>query len=234
MRSWFAFLYRQVIRPVPPQRVCRRLSLPDFKSWDANAAALQDTPVSTLGQSWRRKPQRRFLPASVRTGWMPGNLLVYAEMEDLDIFNPTTKLNASSYKTGDVFEIFLRPADQSSYCEFHISPQNQKFQLRIPSGAHFRSPEKDWRLLRSWMISDRQIQSEVRVDPAQHRWWVQAVIPIDMVADSGLVESGSRWLFSFGRYDYTHGRWSSVKSSSSPHRRLDFHRQEEWGTLTFE
>jgi hypothetical protein len=37
----------------------------------------------------------------------------------------------------------------------------------------------------------------------------------------------------FSRYDYTRGMGEPVLSSTSPHRRLDFHRQHEWGTLDF-
>jgi hypothetical protein len=84
------------------------------------------------------------------------------------------------------------------------------------------------------MIYDRQIDTRVRVEGTQGRWWVLAAIPADMVADSGVLGPGSRWLFSFSRYDYTRGKPAPVLSSTSPHREVNFHRQQEWGTLLFE
>lgn len=217
----------------PPELVCRRLALPDLESWEANAAALQDAQACPLDQTWRWMIQRRFLPARVRTGWIPGSLLVYAEMEDVDVFNPVTGFNRFAFKHGDVFEIFLRPREQAAYYEIHITPQNQVLQLRIPSDEHFHSEDKDWAVLRSWLVYERQIASQVRVDSAANRWWLQAAIPFDMILESGRVEPGSQWRFSFSRYDYTRGRRRPVLSSTSPHMRTDFHRQKEWGTLTF-
>ena len=41
------------------------------------------------------------------------------------------------------------------------------------------------------------------------------------------------WPAAFGRYDCTCGNPEPMISSTSPHRVASFHRQEEWGELTF-
>jgi hypothetical protein len=221
--------------PAPaPQLACRRLPCFDPNDWDGAVAALRDAPVCPLGQYWFPAPQKEFRPATVRAGWTESALVVLAELEDSDIFNPITEFNAMSFQHGDVFEMFLRPTEQSAYCEFHVTPQNQRLQLRFPSSDALSKPRPSPGIPRDWMIYDRQIDTRVRVEGAQGRWWVLAAIPADMVADSGVLGPGSRWLFSFSRYDYTRGKPAPVLSSTSPHREVNFHRQQEWGTLLFE
>ena len=217
-----------------PQLVCQHLPSLDRDAWEANAATLRDAQSCPLGQAWLPTPQPQFRPASVRTGWTDEGLFVYAELEDIDIFNPITEFNATAFVHGDVFEMFLRPADQLPYYEIHVSPQNQKLQLRFPSSKEFFSPRKGPSMPAEWFISSRTIESRVRVDATRNRWWVQALIPFDLVAESGPVRPGSRWLFSFSRYDYTHGFAQPVLSSTSPHQQVNFHRQEEWGSLLFQ
>jgi hypothetical protein len=216
-----------------PKLICSRLPDSSRDSWETTVAALRDAQACPLRQAWFPQPQEAFRPANVRTGWTDSDLIVLAELEDGDIFNPITELNAMAFQHGDVFEMFLRPTEQAAYCEFHVSPRNQKLQLRFPSLQAFRTPRVDPGIPPAWITYDRQITSQVRIEPERNRWSVLATIPVNMVADSGRVSPGSRWLFSFSRYDYTQGHATPVLSSTSPHREVNFHRQEEWGTLLF-
>ena len=43
-----------------------------------------------------------------------------------------------------------------------------------------------------------------------------------------------QWLFSFARYDYTRDENGPILSSSSPHAKLGFHRQQEWERIRFD
>jgi hypothetical protein len=55
-----------------------------------------------------------------------------------------------------------------------------------------------------------------------------------MVAETGNPKLGSQCLFSFSRYDYYQGDPTPVLSSSSSHHLpVSFHRQEDWGLLSF-
>jgi hypothetical protein len=174
-----------------------------------------------------------FRPMRVKTGWTRDAWYVHAEIEDADIFNPEKQFNALSFMKGDVFEIFLRPCDQDAYFEFHVTPENQKLQLRFPSSAELAAPRAQPGLPPEWFISHRVIESRVRVNTATQRWEVAAEIPLDLICEASRPQSGSRWLFSFSRYDYTRGREKPLLSSTSPHTVLNFHRQEDWGELRF-
>jgi len=196
-------------------------------------AALADATAVESRQAWRTAPESEFRPTRVKVGWKTEALVVYAELEDADIFNPETRFNAPSFQVGDVFEMFQRPCDQAAYYEIHVTPANQKLQLRIPSAQALTAPRAQPGIPAEWFVNQQVIASRVEVNPAAERWVVAVAIPFDLVCEVSRPKPGARWLFSFSRYDYTRGRERPVLSSTSPHTILNFHRQAEWGELQF-
>jgi hypothetical protein len=203
--------------------------------WDGLARELAAAPSCALGQAWREAPEPAFRPAIVRVGRTAQDLIVSATLTDDDIFNPETRFNEFAFQHGDVFEIFLRPTTQDAYFEFHVGPDAQLLQLRFPSAEAFaevaranRGPEP----ARRYLIAPAVVKAKVVLAPGE--WRVVAAIPLAIVQENGTPGPGTQWLFSFSRYDYTHGAEKPVVSSSSPHQKLSFHRQEEWGTLEFQ
>jgi hypothetical protein len=97
------------------------------------------------------------------------------------------------------------------------------------AAAALAAPRAEPGLPPEWFIGHRVVESRVRVNIAAQRWEVAAEIPLDLICEASRPQSGSRWLFSFSRYDYTRGREKPLLSSTSPHTVLNFHRQEEWG-----
>ncbi len=219
----------------PPTLKCVKLPAFDINSWEAVDTVFREAPVCTMKQAWLPVPEPGFRPARVRTGWRPEALYVLADLDDADIFNPETRFNEPAFQFGDVFEMFLRPEDQEPYYEIHVSPQNQKFQLRVPyENAIFKVKAPPGAFLPpDWMVTQTVVESRVSVLTGQERWRVLAVIPFRLVVERGTVVTGARWRFSFCRYDYTRGAAQPVLSSTSPHKVLSFHRQQEWGTLQF-
>ncbi len=213
--------------------ICPRVTSFNLDEWDAAAKAFEKSPPVYLHQHWLPHPQAGFLPSCVRTAWTNNALLVLAELDDADIFNPSREFNAPAFKRGDVFELFLRPIEQDAYYEFHVGPDNQKFQLRVPSATAFRKrPKGD--IPEEWLVQNQVIESRTKIQNLDKRWLVMAVIPFAMVAEAGNPKPGSQWLFSFSRYDYYQGDPTPVLSSSSSHHLpLSFHRQEDWGLLSF-
>ncbi len=203
---------------------CAPLSAFDPDDWEQVQRAFSEAEPGRLEQAWLQKPQTLFRPAEVRVGRVEQTLWVYAELSDDDIFNPATQLNQPTYELGDAFEMFLRPLPQGEYYELHVSPHNQKYQLHFPTSP--RPSELQ-------TVDEELFQSRTQIVPQQKMWRVLASIPIASICRKGQVETGDEWIFSFSRYDYTRGQERPVLSSTSPHRRLDFHRQQEWGRLLF-
>jgi hypothetical protein len=215
---------------------CPKLNLPDAADWPAVAAVFSAVPALPLQQAWLAAPEPDFRPGEVRLGWRNDALLVYAVLKDCDIYNDEREFNQPSFLRGDVFEIFLQPAGQEAYYEFHFSPHNQKLQLRWPSvsavDAFREHPGENLAGLEPFKFRRPEIQSRTCIECG--RWQVLAEIPFAMISESVSLGGDTRWKFSFSRYDHTRTRSNPVLSSTSPHPECNFHRLEEWGELVFE
>lgn len=217
-----------------PEIYAPKLDVTESFSWGDIETAFEAARPVALQQAWQDRPDAGFRPASVRAGWNDDVLLVYAVLEDDHVFNPVTRFNQPAFTEGDVFEIFLRPHGQDAYFEFHINPNNQKFQLRIPSIEAFQANRsRKGNIPREWFLEERAIHSRVKVEPEQRQWRILADVRFDGVVERPSGHPEGAWLFSFSRYDYTPEARSPVLSSTSPHQKVNFHRQQEWGRLHF-
>jgi hypothetical protein len=220
-------------QPLGPQIQCLRAPALDERNPDALLASFATATPVELRQAWLEKPESDFAPASVWTAWREQSLLVLAQLTDADIFTGVTGLNQKAWLLGDTFEIFLRPAGQTAYVEFHVTPNNQHLQLRFPSAEEFTRINKAG-LLENVMLPGEMFRSRTWVQTEARRWLVFAEIPARAVCVGPAKPLlGCQWHFSFSRYDYTRGRAEPVISSTSPHAVASFHRQQEWGTLSF-
>jgi hypothetical protein len=186
-----------------------------------------------LGQSWLAAREPAFAPGQVRAGWRPDALLLFAELTDRDIFSNATVLNQRMWELGDTFEMFLRPAGQTAYVEFHVTPKNQRLQLRIPNTESLRRAQAA-NQFDELLLPGNVFHSATWVQPEHHKWFVYTAIPAIAACGQPRINAGSLWHFSFSRYDCTRGQKEPVISSTSPHAQPDFHRQQEWGVLNFE
>lgn len=205
-------------------------ALPKFnvEDWDSIAEAFESASSCSFAQAWRKQLEADFQPTHAHIGWRENALWLYAELDDVDIFNTATQLNQDTYLLGDVLELFLRPVSQQAYYELHVTPNNQQLQLRWPN-AH---AVYERRGLSRYYISG-MLQSYTNVQNDRHRWRLLAAVPAE-IAESKTIEKGDVWSFSFCRYDYTHGRRRAVLSSSTSYDPTpNFHNQQNWGKLTF-
>ncbi len=205
---------------------CRKLDIPlDIPQ------ALRLFPTVPLAQAWLTEPEERFAPAVVAAAWSDECLHIYARLEDEDIFNPVHGLNHPAFLQGDIFEILLRPCDEETYFEFHVTPHGQTLQLRYPSPQiieEFRVTGDLDKLLASYCIPQPVVKSRTEIFPTEGYWTVQATIPFSTLLNGRFPQEGDNFIFSFSRYDYTREEAQPVLSSSSAHPLCDFHRQAEW------
>lgn len=215
-----------------PALACTALPLFDATQLDSVQRAFQSAARCELGQAWQMESSPRFAPAVVRVGWRGNAFLVYADLTDTDIFTRVTGLNQRLWELGDSFEMFLKPEEQEAYIELQVSPNNQLLQLRYANTAMLDRARKTGCLAEAIIPGDA-FASRTWIEDKKSRWHVLAEIPGPLVCGASESLSGSRWRFSFSRYDYTCGEAEPVISSSSPHAEANFHRQHEWRTLQF-
>lgn len=211
---------------------CHELSGFDTGSLEDVRRAFERATPCFLRQAWLEREEADFASAVVRTGWRNASLLVFAELTDFDIFNKATQFKQRLWELGDAFEIFLQPVDQGAYIELQVSPENQQLLLRYPHvGALGNAPDNA--SIESVVVHDKVFNSSTWVRSQEQRWFVFAEISAVLMHRKAGSLSGEQWRFSFSRYDYTRGRKEPVISSTSPHAQPNFHRQQEWGTISF-
>ena len=211
---------------------CRELPEFEMHNFDAVRAAFASVDGCAMRQAWRAEPEPDFTPASVRTGRRGHSLLVFAELQDADIFSRATAHNQRMWELGDVLEIFLQPEDSAGYVEFHVTPNNLRLQLRFPDSDRLRRAQAENRF-DDLLLPEGVFHSRAWEQPENGKWFVFAEIPAAVVCGEDRSLAGNRWRFSFSRYDYVRGRSEPIISSTSPHAQPNFHRREEWGILQF-
>jgi hypothetical protein len=216
-----------------PSLACRRLPEYSADKLDSVQAAFRHADSCALGQGWLAKPDKDFAPATVRVGWLGHSLRVYAELDDADIFSRATAHNQRMWELGDVLEIFLHPEGSASYVEVHVTPNNFRLQLKFPDTATLRRAQAA-NHFDDLLLGEGVFHSHTWTDAKHGKWFVHAEIPAGLVAGAEAFPPKTSWRFSFSRYDGTRGRQEPVISSSSPHAKPDFHRRDEFGTLSFD
>ena len=212
--------------------VCKRVSPFETSNLECVRGAFRDVMPCPLRQCWQPEASPAFAPASVYTAWVGRALFVYAELVDADIHTQATGLNQRLWELGDAFEMFLGVQGEESYIEFQVAPNNQRLQLRYANRAAVEQARATGDMAHA-LIPGEAFHSRVWVQDDCSRWHVLATIPASAVCSANVPLVGSRWRFSFSRYDYTRGGGDPVISSTSPHAQADFHRQQEWGALHF-
>ena len=218
-------------RSAPANVSCAALPDFDLSGFDSLRRAFSTMAQCNLTQAWLEKEDPGFAPGIVRIGWRKTSLMILAELRDADIFNSATRLNQRIWELGDTFEIFLQPEDAERYVEFQVSPDNQQLQLCYPNIHAVASARRSGNLT-EFLIWNDAFKSRTWI--TKSAWKVYAEIPAASVCGRNASLENTRWRFSFCRYDYTRGVKEPVISSTSPHAKPDFHRQGEWGWLTFD
>ena len=179
------------------------------------------SPLTTwhYGQAWLPQPEPDFAPGRVSIARENDALVVRAELHDGHVMTDSFPFNFPAFQQCDAFEIFVGPADEKAYYEFHVTPSNSVLQLRFDG-------EGEAKPLEELMVAEPLFTSETAI--IDEGWGVVARIPLNGLFPTTHPE----WLLSFGRYDYMPGEPNPVVSSTSPHAVCNFHRRYEWRRLT--
>ncbi len=195
----------------------------------AGATVFEDYRLKWLGKKDR--------PAKTKTRtrllWDSKYLYFTAEMEDADLFADVKEQDGDTWYN-DVWELFLKPAGNKGYYEFHVNAANTKFDIYLPHrGA--------WMIKRLRRSHTFHIESKVTLrgtlndlSDKDKGWTVEGRIPwTDLEMTGGAPKAGDEWTFSLCRYDYSVGWEQPELSSIAPYKNLDFHRHEDFLPIRF-
>ncbi|MGC3957777.1 MAG: hypothetical protein QM813_07465 [Verrucomicrobiota bacterium] len=207
---------------------CREMPAVDTDNLQSVWQAFHSASPQRLKQSWLLRPDSDFGVGTVRVGWSGSSVLVFAELVGADIHSGARSLNQPTWLLGDAFEIFFQANNERDYVELHVTPNNQRLQLRYRDDWVNRAEKWEQAL-----VTGELFRSLTWIWSETERWFVYAEVPMPAVTTRERSLPGNRWRYSFSRYDYRLGRAEPIISSTSPHAAPDFHRREEWGTMVF-
>ena len=187
-----------------------------------------------LQQTWMGdRPAAGFQPGWARVRWNPAGLIYDVVLRGADQRNRARRLNELTWELGDVCELFIQTAPASPYIEIHVTPENQRLQLRLPSDgiARVRSGQAT---LESFMISDPEWVGS-RVSCASGVFQVQIVVPARTLGlDPAELTSGLAIRSAVCRYDYRGSSSGPILSSTALLPAPFFHTPLFWSTLRLE
>ena len=205
--------------------LCHRAGELDTESLSSVRLSFRSAEKLEFQQSFQAEQDADFQPGSAAFLWRDQSLFVFAELRDVDIFNPETGFNREFYREGDVFEVFIKPCSQASYYEFHVGPSNQQFQLRLPAIGKIRSAEAATEFP-SWLLVEPMLNSKVWIE--QGVWCVYLEVPLAKIMEEKSPEKGDCFLVNFARYDYTQGSDNIIYSATANLSKLDYHCVEDY------
>ena len=196
-------------------------------TWPAPAGI--DHHWQPLGQAWRSAgAEPGFQPGWARVSWQESFLRFETLFMASAPGNRARGLNERTWELGDICEVFLEIPDTTDYIELHITPENQRLQLRWPTGGleRFRAGAAP---LADFLVGDAGwVKSAAAL--GRGSWGAQAGIPAT-VLECAAFAAGTTLRAAVCRYDYD-GRPDPVFSSTAPLREPSFHRRQDWQDLT--
>ncbi|MBL9194119.1 MAG: hypothetical protein JNJ82_17335 [Opitutaceae bacterium] len=182
-----------------------------------------------LGQSWRSEgPETGFQSGWARVSWEATQFCWEAVFLTGRAANRARRLNERTWELGDVCEVFVQEMGADHYFELHITPENQRLQLRfdahgierLRSGVDplesFLLPQADW------------VQSSTHLGPGY--WSTRVLLPAARFGPLPLTPART-FLGTVCRYDCEHPG-EPVLSATAALSEPFYHRRQEWSTIS--
>ncbi len=189
-----------------------------------------DAGWQPLHQAWRQIPEEGFQPAWARVFWQRHHLVFEAFLVGKSPRNSARKLNERTWETGDVCEIFVEDASAAHYLEIHVTPENQRLQLRFPHDglAAVRSGRAQ---LEEFMIDDPDwVRTETFL--TRENLSVRVTIPASILGNNDpLVLPSRTFRGAVCRYDYRARSENPILSSTAAFAGPFFHQRDAWSSF---
>ena len=211
----------------------------DEKAWAAAPAYSLVLPLKSFSRMPEsvQKKLGSFLreQGTVKLLWNDNYLYVGAELEDSDVMNEGTEDQTHLYKTGDLIEVFLKPAGQSYYWEIYGTPNNKKTWFFFPGRG--RTMYSD---CLSYLPRDLNVAAVVdgTLNNRHDRdkgWSIEVATPIkELTALGAKFDNSANWTILLARYNYSVYFRKPELSACPQLSNANFHLCEEFARLRLE
>ena len=156
-------------------------------------------------------------------------------LDDSDIIQIESKDWRHFYRTGDTFEMFLKPVNQRYYWELYATPNSLKCSLFFLSGGslwfYSRTSSSKMKQMLVTSTCDGTLNNKKDYDK---KWITEVAIPIKYLERHGeKIIPGKVWKFLIGRYNYgIHLDRKELSRTGNP-KSKDFHDSRYWSKMKF-
>jgi hypothetical protein len=181
--------------------------------------------------------------ATVRFAWDECGLYVFSELEDSCLIQKNRADEQLHFKTGDVFELFVKPLNDSYYWEMYSTPFGNKTTLFFPRDREGLTLDD---FLRNHPFQGLDVAScdghrtfpasenkGVVDQPSSNGWKTRLFVPVAQLTALGAGwGDGTEWTVFCGRYNYNSGDLSDPELSMAPAlAETNYHRTAEYAFL---
>jgi hypothetical protein len=174
-------------------------------------------------------PETGFQAGRARVCWNASGLIYDVILLGSGQRNEARRLNELTWERGDVCEIFLQDTATRFYIELHVTPENQRLQLRFPLGA-IDAVRDGQAPLENLMVSQPD-WVETSTDCGAGFFKVRAVIPARTFSSDAVLSNASQLRTAVCRYDYRAAAHGPLLSSTAPFAAPSFHCPAYWTPL---
>jgi len=141
--------------------------------------------------------------------------------------NRATRLNERTWEMGDVAEVFLQTDGSGDYLEIHLTPENQRLQLRWTADGLSRVRQRAARL-EDYMVPDANwVLSEANCDEG---WWSGVITVPAAVLGLSELQDGQYLRAAVCRYHYDVSGKPQLSSTASLPTSF-FHQPAHWNVI---
>jgi hypothetical protein len=199
----------------------------DNEAWvDAPAYSLQLPSKSLNSDNTIQEP------GEVKLLWDDNYLYVGAQLDDSDVVNEGTEDQTHLYKTGDLIEVFLKPAGENYYWEVYGTPNNKKSWFFFPSRGRIIFPA-----CANYLPPGLNVAATIAGTFNNWRerdigWTTEIAIPIkELTVHGAKFDNSCNWTVLIARYNYSAYLEKPELSSYPQLSAVNFHLYEEYARL---
>lgn len=153
-----------------------------------------------------------FEGGTVRLMYDDKYLYVGAFLSDTDVMQTWNVDQSHFYVSGDVLEIFMKPANAPSYWECYGTPNGKKTSLFFDTRRYPLHPVRS-SLMKGMAVAVKVHGTLNNYKDKDKGWSIELAFPLEQLAKTGRpFKPGEPWTFLIARYNYNYG---SVQSN--PH-----------------
>ncbi len=199
------------------------LRLP-FKSY----SALPESMQKNIGDNLREQCKVKLL-------WDDNYLYVGGIFEDSDVMQEGKEDQAHLYSTGDLLEVFLKPAKENYYWEIYGAPSNKRTWFFFPSRGRATFPACASYLPESFKVAATVDGTLNNWQDKDKSWTIEMAIPIkELTAYGANFGNSANWTILLARYNYSVYLQKPELTALPQLSNVNWHIYEEYAKLRME